>query len=330
MVGRFGETIVVDWGLAKQVDPTAETPSRIAAEGTGQAGTRSSVTTRAEQDPAPSTQRGAILGTPAYMSPEQAQGEAGSLHPATDIYALGVILYEVLTGKNPFRSDDVETTLTRVRAGEYRASQAVNRRVPRRLAAICRTAMARQPGERYERAEQIVDDLQRFLAGEAVSVYRDPWWARVLRWCRRRPALTAGVLGSGVVLTIASVVFGALVSRAHQAELRARIAAEESKRQALERLSEARQAGDAWLIDLSGSLQFFPGMEGLRLQLLEDATSHYERLAAGLDPSDDQNATTLLERAKCSVRLGDLNRLLERLEEAQTHYTTAAETLNSG
>lgn len=329
MVGEFGETIVVDWGLAKEIEPpVGDSPEEDPDATLG--GVQAPPPTRlrnASRSPSTGSQSNAVLGTPAYMSPEQSEGEAGSLTPATDIYALGVILYEVLTGENPFRSKDTETTLSRVRAGEYKPPREVNARVPRALAAICTTAMSHRPEDRYERAEQIVEDLQRFLAGDSVSVYRDPWWARVLRWCRRRPALTAGVLGSVLVLTVSSVVFGAIVQRAHRAERRARMAAEESRKGALERLAESRAAGDAWLVDLSGSLQFFPGMSGLRGQLLEQATEHYERLASQLATDKRADATSILELARCHLRLGDLNRLRDLPEISRKHYQHALKKL---
>lgn len=355
MVGQFGETIVVDWGLAKKIGETSgstpefdpeKTIPQGAVFGTGASAGKNldannepssladppseSFTPSAQSRPSIGssiTRSGAVLGTPAYMSPEQSEGENNALTPATDIYALGVILYEILTGKNPFRAKDVETTLTRVRAGEYELPRAINPRVPRALAAICTTAMSRRAEDRYEKAEQIVADLQRFMAGEAVTVYEDPWWAKVLRWCRRRPALTAGVLGSVFVLLISSMLFGAIVHRAHQAEMRARLAAEASRQEEIDRLSEAREAADAWLIGLSGSLQFFPGMEGLRSQLLEEAADHYQGLIVELENNASSDDSSFLEIAKCHTRLGDLYRLMDIPENSREHYQASCDEI---
>lgn len=411
MVGNYGETIVVDWGLAKRigsgpehgslygiaafqgngrrsdsrgtgsltgndsnslpfdeetlvgVDPStpANTPE-AKTPGVGTAGAGQSETEPTSQSALPgaselgnsgagsygrsggsaaagtagdssSTRYGAILGTPAYMSPEQSEGNIAAISAATDIYALGVIMYELLVGKNPFRTDDVKTTLTRVKQGKYRPPRAVNRRVPRPLAAICTTAMSRHPGDRYRSAQGIVEDIQHFLAGEPVSVYQELWWERGLRWCRRNRALTASLVGSAAVLTIASLLFGFFIQRAHQAERQARVAAESAHRQAMASLSEARQAGDAWLVDLSGSLQFFPGLDGLRNQLLRDAVEHYERLAASNEEAsasaDDSSPAALLENAKCYVRLGDLHRLLGEPRTAAEQYATAEQSLQA-
>lgn len=333
MVGLFGETIVVDWGLAKRLRPTepSAAPTNIEATlapGTGGGTPAPSVsrgTTRRSSGVGAATRHGLVLGTPAYMSPEQSRGEVDALTPATDIYALGVILYEVLTGENPFRSEDVETTLSRVRAGDYRPPRDVNSRAPAPLAAICQKAMAVKPEDRYEDAEQIVDDLHRFLSDEPVSCYAESRLAKAARWCRRRPAQTAGAVGAGSVLLVASLVFGAVIHQAHQAELTARLAAEAAQERALERLSEARAAGDAWLIDLSGALQFFPGTEGLRERLIGQATQHYESLLASVDTEEGLEGA--LERARCEIRLGDLQRLSDSPEEAKRHYAGAASLL---
>lgn len=353
MVGNFGETIVVDWGLAKQLSdesvdeaaalaeatvgagqsPANPLPPSSVIDATVQPGEGSSI--MPSRRPRASkvgnsdshTRQGAILGTPAYMSPEQSRGEVHSLTPATDIYALGVILYEVLTSENPFRAGDIETTLSRVQSGEYRPPRAVKKGVPKALTAICETAMARRPEDRYASAQLIVKDIQCFLANEPVSVYDEPLWVRVTRWCKRRPALTAGILGSIVVLTICSVVFSAIIHRAHKAEQRARRKAVDAQQQALMRLAESRRASDAWLVDLSGALQFYPGMEGMRQQLLQQAIDHYEQLSASLASQTGDNLESGLESAKCSIRLGDLHRLLGNNDESWEHYHGAEKLL---
>lgn len=367
MVGNFGETIVVDWGLAKRLDSETD-PVMESDEQTlpvaSYANSGTLFTEVDEEDPLPdevtldggsrmtpagshidsgtgdlplggttapdgtNTRYGAVLGTPSYMSPEQSEGRLEAIAPATDIYALGVILYEVLTGKNPFRSGDVQTTLKRVKKGEYKPARAVNKQVPRPLAAICRKAMAYKPENRYHTAAEIVDDIQRFIAGEAVSTYQENLYEKSLRWCRRNKSLAASFLVSGVLLTIASVVFGIVIQRAYYAEQQARAAAEQAHRLALDNLSEARQAGDAWLVELSGSLQYFPGMDSLRSKLLNQAVDHYAGLVANQQQSDaPKTPAAALEDAKLHIRLGDLHRLLGAETEAAKNYATAETAL---
>lgn len=367
MVGNFGETIVVDWGLAKRLDSTTD-PVMESDEQTlpiaSYANSGSLFTQEDEEDPSPddmtldggtratpidsnlvselagtpiggttasagtNTRYGAVLGTPSYMSPEQSEGRLEAIAPGTDIYALGVILYEVLTGKNPFRSGDVQTTLKRVKKGEYKPARAVNKRVPRPLAAICRKAMTFRVEDRYHTAGEIVDDIQRFIAGESVSVYQENSWEKGLRWCRRNKSLAASMVVSGAVLTIASVVFGIVIQRAYHAEQQARVEAEQAHRLALANLSEARQAGDAWLVELSGSLQYFPGMNSLRSKLLEQAVAHYGGLVAGENESTTrQTPEAVLEDAKLHIRLGDLHRLLGAQTESAKNYSVAETAL---
>ena len=131
MLGPYGETLVVDWGLAKAVGRSADTPR--AADGTlrpeaaGGSG---------------STLPGSRLGTPSYMSPEQAAGRLDLHGPASDVYSLGATLYHLLTGRAPFEDADVFTTLQKVRSGDFPSPRSVNDRVPPALDAVCRKAMA--------------------------------------------------------------------------------------------------------------------------------------------------------------------------------------------
>ncbi len=319
MVGRFGETIVVDWGLAKKVGSDEKRDRSIYSD---EGGDEHAVN---KMDLSPfSTGMGSVIGTPSYMSPEQAAGDPHTITQASDIYALGVMLYEVLTGHNPFRSEDVGATLSRVKTGEYRPPRALNRSIPGALAAICTHAMARDPAQRYASAQELIADLARFLAGEAVSVYAEPWWERAARWCKRHRTLVTSVLGALVVLTISSVIFGLVIQRAYDAERAAHA-------QSLERLGQARQAGDAWLVDLSGSLQFFPGLGGVRAELLEQGVQHYQSLLADYRTIDLQTADlpTRLEVAKCYLRLGDLARLQQEFDIANEQYELGARWLNA-
>ena len=124
------------------------------------------------------------VGTPSYMSPEQAAGANEQVSFASDIYGLGATLYCLLTGKAPFQgeSDDARDILLKVRSGGFRKPRELNPAVPRALEAVCLKAMALEPENRYKTARALGEDIERWLADAPVSVYREPLLVRLGRW----------------------------------------------------------------------------------------------------------------------------------------------------
>jgi serine/threonine protein kinase len=172
MLGPFGETLVVDWGLAKVIGhPPAEAADPGPREGTLRVSSAGSGS---------ATRAGSALGTPAYMSPEQAAGRHDEAGPACDVYSLGATLYHVLAGRAPFEGGGVEVILQRVRRGDFPRPREANPLVAPPLEAVCLKAMARKPEDRYPSPRALADDLEHWLADEPVSAWQDSTagWSR--------------------------------------------------------------------------------------------------------------------------------------------------------
>ncbi|MFM9964996.1 MAG: protein kinase domain-containing protein [Planctomycetaceae bacterium] len=219
MLGEFGETLVVDWGLAKvfkrDVAPDSDQESGHSEQRTA---TNMNKSTGIEiSEPRKATTQGIVHGTPSYMSPEQVTGarvEDVTLDELTDVYSLGAILYFLLTNQDPVTGDNSTEILEKVFAGEIRTPRAIDSSIPAPLEAICLTAMQREKSDRYAKAIDLAADVEAWLADEPVSVFPDSWSEKRRRWKKRHPRWVAGFT-VGTVMGIFALVGGAVLSVLH-------------------------------------------------------------------------------------------------------------------
>jgi serine/threonine-protein kinase len=193
MLGTYGETLVVDWGLAKASGDAASGEPGASAPGLELPLRPASPSGSAE------TQAGTALGTPQFMSPEQAAGRPDLLGPPSDVYSLGATLYCLLTGRVPFEDDDLGVVLQKVQRGEFPRPAQINNTVPPALEAVCLKAMALKPGQRYTSPRALADDIEHWLADEPVAAWPEPWTVTTGRWMRRHKPLVSGVAAAILV-----------------------------------------------------------------------------------------------------------------------------------
>lgn len=153
------------------------------------------------------TTTGTIIGTPCYMSPEQARGQSAHVTARSDIYSLGAMLYEMLTGRPVFREENPLDTLLCVLEREPQLPRKLNPRVPDDLEQICLRCLEKKPERRYESAAALADDLERYLRKEPIQAPAVSLWHRLQRWVRREPALVSRLLGLGVIAGIVQINF---------------------------------------------------------------------------------------------------------------------------
>ncbi len=321
VVGEHGETVVLDWGLAKAAGPATPPPpggDPVAAPPGDSA----------------MTLDGSALGTPAFMSPEAAAGDLGAIDARTDVYGLGATLYCILAGRSPFGGDDLRVLIGQICAGDFPRPRAVDPAVDPALEAVCLKAMALWPSGRYGSAGELAGDLKRWAADEPVLAMAEGPRRRLARWVRRHASRVAAV---STLLATAAVTLGlaaALIAgeRGRVAEARdllavgneklaVAFAASEKDRLAASRgLGLARLAIRRQLVDIAEfELPAIPQVDALRLKLAQEAAGLYRRIHLD-DPANPRDRQDLIG---IEAQVATLLRVLGRYPEARERYEAA-------
>jgi WD40 repeat protein/serine/threonine protein kinase len=300
LLGDYGEVIVLDWGLAKVLDRLA---ASICERGQSSSNVQVApgVNTPGSPDPdkhisvdkdtsRDETVQGLVQGTPSHMAPEQAEGRIDLIEPRTDIYGLGTILFEILTGRAPHAGDDTATLLQRIVRDPTPRARLAEPTVPAALDAVCAKAMAKDRSERYSRAQDLAEDVQRFLADEPVSAWREPASVRIRRWLSRHRTLVTSAAAT-LVVALAGLVIGlVLLAAANEREQQQRTEAVRQRDEARFNLyiAQINLAHRAWA----------EGHLGHMLELLEASGARPEWASGGRQPPEGEGSASAVQVAQ--------------------------------
>jgi serine/threonine protein kinase len=289
------------------------------------------------------TRDGAIMGTPSYMAPEQAAGKTKTLGPPADIYALGAILYDLLTGRPPFRGETVMETLQQVMNMEPTAPRKLQPKLPNDLNVICLKCLEKDPNKRYSSAGALADDLRRFLSDEPISARPVSRWERTVKWAKRRPA-AASLVGVAALSLVGFITFilvlkgisDANAETEQQGRIREeglRIEAQEGRKReegqrvrAEDNFEYALEAVNRLLTRIGQErLAYEPRMEGLRRSILLDAKSFFDTFLKQKPESERLR----WEAGLSQVRVADIEEMLGNYNESEKAYQAGAHLLGA-
>lgn len=305
VLGDYGEVIVLDWGLARLMESEEADPAAL------------ETVTISATDSTARTEDGRVVGTPAFMAPEQAAARRDLMNERTDVYGIGAVLYQVLTGEAPFGEGESSRILERVLTEPVARPRTHWQEVPRALDAICMKALSREQSDRYESPSDVASELKRWLADEPVLAYADPILDRLGRWSRRHRSMVAAGIALVATALVALGTTTLLVAKEQRRTAAARSLAEEN-------FNRARDAVDRMLSKVGDErLRNVPHMGKLQRQLLEEAVEFNE---AFLLASDDPDVR--YEAGLARLRLAGLYMQLGRSGDAMKANRSAIDLLN--
>jgi eukaryotic-like serine/threonine-protein kinase len=255
-----------------------------------------------------------VLGSPSYMAPEQAEGDTRQVGATADVYALGAILYELLTGRPPFRAATALETLAQVKDNDPVSPSRFQPGLPGDVETICLKCLEKNPARRYGTALDLAEDLRRFLAREPILAHPARLWERAWKWARRRPALAAALSFSTAAVVL--LLVGALY---YNTRLRAAVnKAQAAEQAALEQGNLTLKTLNQLVFDVQEKLGKTPATRPLRQALLDQAIAGLDEIAHSTEAAEPSRG-----RAVAHQLLGDIYREIGRTDDALKQYNFA-------
>ncbi len=312
IVGENGETMVVDWGMAKKMELDDKSNDKAKDDTVAMLDSDEPTVAGSHDD---LTNEGVVLGTPAYMSPEQAAGKFDRIGPASDLFSLGATLYFILTGNAPYSGNSHQEIVRNAIAGNYLLPKRRQPKIPASLEAICLKAMAIETEQRYSKNNYLIEDIERWLADEPVSVLPDSLSQRAWRFMRRNRLLSQVILGAIAVVSVTAVVFSFLLhnqSNIAKVEKRTAIKLAREKSVIAEEKTDLADKVRASLLEantqnklslstlrsvvsnIQRKLKPIDGAQGVRREILGQALLGLSKVAKSLETRTEADRATVL------------------------------------